>query len=367
MSEQKVVLHLLSRDSGWEESWHVLSLASVMNRSGVRALVAAPGQSWAEKNAPVFGVDFEPLAIGSAANPLTWMKLGALVKKIDAAVVHAHDYSAAVVTVRARMSGCRRVASLYRRNEVDSSILKLDVVFAASERVKGRYDSLHLLYAGADTDVARAAAERRDAIRARFIADFCPVKEKPLFLASVGPFNEAGRQRALLDIMPDILARLPQTHLLLAGDGSDYPELERLVRIMALENDVTFLEPEPDFLDLLAASDLYVSMRRDDDAGIMIHAAMAAGRAGVVGGAGIGQEFHTKSKVGVSIAANQSEDKQAEDCKGAVLHFLQNRHNRDHHGRLANARESQSYCLTESVKAMLEAYQIPVLDGGVCS
>ena len=93
------------------------------------------------------------------------------------------------------------------------------------------------------------------------------------------------------------LAALPDTHLILVGDGPLRPRLEQLAESLGIRTRVTFLGWRRDVAAVLKASDIYIHSTHSDGFGIAACEAMAAGLpvvasdvpglAQVVAGAGI--------------------------------------------------------------------------------
>lgn len=81
----------------------------------------------------------------------------------------------------------------------------------------------------------------------------------------------------LLQAMPRILARHPDTTLLVAGDGDLRVELEREARELGIASRVVFCGPRKDIPELLKLLDLYVLPSKWEGLPMVILEAMAAG------------------------------------------------------------------------------------------
>jgi starch synthase (maltosyl-transferring) len=89
------------------------------------------------------------------------------------------------------------------------------------------------------------------------------------------------RQKAvdwLIRIAPRLFARLPQHDLVLAGEGPERAELERLVGQLGIAGRVRFIGYRTDVPDLLAAADLLVLPSRWEGMPNVVLEAMASGR-----------------------------------------------------------------------------------------
>ncbi len=346
MAESNTYVHVIGSSCAWEDAWFALSLARKIMDKSDGAIILAPETSLAFKTAPEFGLEVEGCELGSAINPLEWRRLSKLAEKHAACAVMAHDRNSAAVLARSKLAqNVRGIAMLYQQRQAVKAgfLAKLDAVYAASRYSGGELvagGGSRLLYAGVDLERLKTVQARRDAERQTLKEKFCPDKDKPLFILYAAPFVKQSRHRLLLEAMPDIIARLPQAHLLLPGEGEEFAELERQARITALENEVTFLDADHEILELMTAADLYVTPCLEDGSGVMAIAAMAAGRAVVAVKDGIYPEILENEKTGVLI-----EHSDAAALAEALYDILHNRTKREHLGRLAAAKAAKSHNL----------------------
>jgi glycosyltransferase involved in cell wall biosynthesis len=77
-------------------------------------------------------------------------------------------------------------------------------------------------------------------------------------LISVGRLSRQKGHRYLLEAMPSVLERFPQTVLLLVGDGLQRAELEQKSCALGIETSVRFLGTRDDVCQLLASADVFV-------------------------------------------------------------------------------------------------------------
>ncbi len=97
-------------------------------------------------------------------------------------------------------------------------------------------------------------------------------------LLNVARISPAKGQKALLEAMPYILKRFPNTKLLLAGDGPLLDELTRLRDDLGLRKYVQLLGRRDDIAALLASSDIFVFSSYYEGLPGAIIEAMAAGK-----------------------------------------------------------------------------------------
>lgn len=140
---------------------------------------------------------------------------------------------------------------------------------------------LHLIPWGADPDVFQTAAETRLTTRRRLGLS----SSQPTIL-SLGRLVRKKGIAYLIQAMPRVLAAVPDTVCLVAGDGPERSHLEGLSQSLGVAQQVRFLGGVawPTTPDLLAACDVFVAPSIHDENGNVdglpttIPEAMAAGR-----------------------------------------------------------------------------------------
>lgn len=81
--------------------------------------------------------------------------------------------------------------------------------------------------------------------------------EDAFVIGHVGHLMAVKNQSFLIRLMPEILNRKPNAHLLLLGEGEDRPKLERLIRELHLENRVIMTGNVRNVADYLSAMDVF--------------------------------------------------------------------------------------------------------------
>lgn len=361
MPERNRILHLIAHDGNWEPFIRIASLAAALRERGFHSLVAAPDHSRLWELSEAAGVEMIEYTLENSINPLRWKNLGDLIKSSDAGLVHLHDGASAKLLSRSRMfaGGPKVIATRY---ESDSGLSGadfgngIDMIACPSKAMAKEYeakgaaaDKLAVVYAGVNIATADRAGEERDVLRTQFRQLFCPAKEKPLIVVNIAPMEAASRQMELLEALPEVLAVRPQTHAVLMGEGSLHDELQRRSKILALEGDVSIIEPDKAFHRLVAACDVYVDLAENDVAGLMLQTAMAAGRSVLAAAGGCHGELIEDGKSGELTTADELKDK--------LLDLLQNRTRREHLGRLAKARAQKYFLMADRAGEMAELYE----------
>ena len=357
------ILHLVSAESDWEPAVRVVALAAALREFGLNSAITAPDHSRLWEVAEAAGVEVVDYSLESSLNPLRWRDLSKTLKSAEAGIIHAHDADAAKLLARARMfSGATATATsrydLRSQPTAAEYAAGVDAVICPSEALaevfrknKEAAGKVRVVFDGAPLALANHALEERDGIRLRYRDAYCPHKEKPLFIVNVAPLESGSGQADILEAMTEIVAALPQTHLFVMGEGSLREELERQVKITALEKDVSFLEPDKAFVRLLAAADLYVSCNDNDVSGFMVQTAMAAAKPIVAKKTGCGEELIEDGKCGLLLA-----DGGAASIKAALLDLLENRTRREHFGRMAKARADKLFDIANQAGRIAEIY-----------
>jgi glycosyltransferase involved in cell wall biosynthesis len=210
-------------------------------------------------------------------------------------VVHTHLYRACVYgRIAARLAGVKAVVAtehslgatqiegrpltfgtraLYRATErLGSGTL---AVSATVERRLGAWGvpapRVHLVPNGIDPAAFRFRAAARTEVRARL-----GIPEDAYVVGGVGR-QVPGKN---FDDLISAVAALPDTHLLLAGDGPERVPLLRLVQDLGVAGRVHLAGPadvEGEVPGLLAAMDLFVSPSAEESFGLAVIEALAAG------------------------------------------------------------------------------------------
>ncbi len=359
MPDTKKILHLVSADCEWEAAVNIASLAAGLREHGLNSAIIAPDHSRLHEVAEAAGVEVVDYALTTSANPMKWLELSRLIKNGDYGLVHAHDADAAkalsrsgfftkpVGVVTTKYDLIKQPISAEYGSSVDAVICPsqalADVFVKAGAEAK-----TSVIFDGVPIAMAERALEDRANLRMEYKNNFCREKDKPLFIVNIAPLEPDSRHADILEAMQDIVAVLPQSHLLIMGEGSLAGELHRQTKITALEKDVTFLEPDKAFLRLLAAADLYVSTSLKDISGFMVQAAMATGTGTVLTPTGCYPEMIEDGKSGIFTNPDTEQP-----LKAAMLELLESRTRREHLGRLAKARAMKLF--NNSVQAGLVA------------
>lgn len=101
-------------------------------------------------------------------------------------------------------------------------------------------------------------------------------------VSMIGRFRGVKNHAEVVRAFADVVRRVPNAHLVLAGDGDLQRDTERLVEDLGLRDPVHFLGPRADVPEILAAADLNLMFSTFEGLPISLLEAMAASRASVV-------------------------------------------------------------------------------------
>jgi len=240
------------------------------------------------------GIAVHDLTAADEPFGVTLLRLHSLLKTLRPDIVHTHLAAAGITgRIMARVGRVPHVVSTlhnvsdwteHRRQPLrtlDRATLRLAdricaVSNAAREAVVRAAPALAprtiTLRNGVAVERFRVAEGAREGARARL--GFAPAD---FVVASVGRLEPGKGLATLLHAAARASARAPMLQLLLVGDGSERPMLERLATTLAIEDWVTFTGTRDDVPLLLAAADMFALPSRREGVGVAAIEALAAG------------------------------------------------------------------------------------------
>jgi glycosyltransferase involved in cell wall biosynthesis len=112
---------------------------------------------------------------------------------------------------------------------------------------------------------------------------------------------------SLIDAFDELRRRLPQSHLVIAGDGPERARLELLIRDRELRRHVSLLGHRDDVRQILPALDVYANSSVSEGISITILEAMAAGIPVLATNVGGTPEIITDGTDGVLVPARRAD------------------------------------------------------------
>lgn len=99
------------------------------------------------------------------------------------------------------------------------------------------------------------------------------IAEDALLVGHVGRFHEQKNHELIIRVMNELLKKEPNSHLLLIGSGPLQNKIEREIKELGLENNITILQNRNDVPELMAAMDVFFFPSRWEGFGnVMIEA-----------------------------------------------------------------------------------------------
>jgi glycosyltransferase involved in cell wall biosynthesis len=269
----------------------LLTVLGLRARGHRTVLVAHPEGELARRASE--GHDLIRLAPAHEVDFAAAFRFARVVRDLSPEVIHAHDphavsmASMALSTIangrRPRLVIARRVDFHLRRNAFSRWKYKqVDAAICSSNAIRGMVIEDGIPEESAFTVHEGVQVERIGALTP---ADVCRELWLPPgspTVGNIGALVAHKGQRYLVDAAPAIVRVLPDTHILIFGEGELRPALTRQIKHLGLEHRVSLVGFRPDILSLLKGLDLFVMSSITEGLGTSILDAMAASKA-VVG------------------------------------------------------------------------------------
>ena len=164
-------------------------------------------------------------------------------------------------------------------------------------------------------------------------------------LGYAGRIDKVKRIDVLLKAFRQVLERLPQAHLVIAGEGSLKAEMEALARTLGISHAVSWLGFQRNMPRLLAAIDVYVQSSVNEGLSLSILEAMAAGKAVVATSVGGAREVIADGETGILVTPGSSAA-----IAAAALDLLEDPDRRAAISRAARTRVESEFGLDKMVE-----------------
>lgn len=262
-----------------------LYLLEGLRRRGMpTVLFAAPG-SPLEERAREGGFEVKPLRIRSEADVPAMMKLSRSLRELRPALIHLHTSHAHTIGVCAAAlsgNGIKRVVSrrvnfsIFRHSFLGLNWIKycygVDRYLTVSASVRDvlvkdgvNPARIRVVHSGVDPERFRGASRSS---RSRLIREWGLPEEVPL-VGAIGVLVPWKGFHHLIEAASLLVSRYPCSFVI-AGEGPQRLELERLVRQAGLEDRFRLVGFRSDIGDLLGAFDIFVSASLEEGLGTSI-------------------------------------------------------------------------------------------------
>jgi len=273
----------------------LLTVLGLRARGHRTVLVAHPDGELARRASE--GHDLVRLAPAHDLDFAAALRFGRVVRDLAPDLIHAHDphaVSMAAMALSTISNGARPLLVIARR--VDFHLKRnafsrwkykqVDAAICSSNAIRAMLIDDGIPENAAFTVYEGVQVERIQALPA---ADVCKELWLPPGSPTVG--NIAALvphkgQRYLVDAAPVVVRALPDTHILIFGEGELRPALTRQIKHLGLEHRVSLVGFRPDIMPLLKGLDLFVMSSITEGLGTSILDAMAASKAVVATTAG---------------------------------------------------------------------------------
>jgi len=366
MSMPRTVLHFSSSSGPGGAETIVAKLASSLDPHRFRSVVCLFRRGWLYDACRDHGIQTEVVPIRGALD-LGWVRsFGALLRREEVAIVHAHEFSAnvygtavarllripAITTVHGKSYYAdrlrRRLAYRYVGRASRMVAVSADLKQFLVNRVGVTADRVNVIYNGLDIDSSPAACSG-DTVRADLRTE-----GYDHVIGAVGSLYPVKGHIHLVRALPAILQRCPRTLLLLIGRGELEQALRQEVARLKLDAHVRFLGFRRDVPLLLSALEVFVLPSLSEGLSMAMLEAMAAGKPVVATRVGGNPELVLDGESGYLVDA---ESPQALADK--VVRLLQDRELANRMGVRGRLRVREKFTLRTMVDAYQRLYESP--------
>ena len=286
----------------------LLNLARGLQHRGAKTEIIAPAGCPLSDRGRTAGIAVTASSSHFEFDPVAILRIARRLRRVRAAVVHAHDaHATSLAAMAGPLAGgilricTRRVDFKPRRWKynwgMDHVICISHAIFDICVQEGLARDRLSQVYSGVDLQHVRRVQSDRRAVRAPFVNN-CP--DRPLIL-NVASLADHKGQRYLLEAMPQVLQAAPDARLLIVGEGELERPLKRQAERLKLNDACEFAGFRPDAAALLHGCDLFVMSSHMEGLCTSVIEAMAAGCAVVASRVGGLPELVEDGRTGLLV------------------------------------------------------------------
>lgn len=321
-------LHL---DSGREfrgGQRQVLYLLQGLQKRGQRVLLCCPRQSPLHERAQAAGIPVQPLTLRSGLDFASSVRLVRLVRDGNFDLVHAHDAGSHSIALAAQGIGRHPALTerlIVTRRSVGQAAGRLDrlkydrdgtMYIAISNAVR---DSLLRLGVAANRILVVPSGIELRPPAARHAGDPWDLGARGVrVIGTVGHLTREKNHALLLDAFARVHQQIPDTHLLLAGDGPLRAALARRATSLGIAPQVTFAGQVEDVATVYAALSIFALSSDVEGLCTSLLDAMAAGVPCAVTAVGGVMEIARHGDSALVVPARD-----ADALAGAIVRLLQ--------------------------------------------
>lgn len=359
MNPDRPLVHLSTATTWRGGEQQVFYLLCGLQAAGFTNILIAPAGSPLSKRAAEVGIQVAEISAGCEYDLLAMWRIARILKREHATLIHAHDaHSVTLAACAGRWVGIPRLAT----RRVDFKINSrwkyrwgMSRVICISEAIRQICEDggipatqMSVVHSGIDLARIREVKVNVPAVRTELGEE----NKKKLFLINVASLTDHKGQVYLLEAMSTVVAKVPQAHLLIVGEGELADELARKARNVAVEDHVHFMGFRDDVPALLQAADLFVMSSHLEGLCTSVMDAMAARLAVVATTAGGLPELVDHEKNGLQVPPR---DPLA--LAAALIELLKDKKRRLRYAEAANQKATRHFGMDKMVAGTLAVYR----------
>ncbi|WHZ29214.1 MAG: hypothetical protein OJF51_004015 [Nitrospira sp.] len=315
---KQTILHLSTTSGPGGAERVISSLSSSLNTEGRRVMVALFRPGWLQTECERLEVETIIMPLSGPLHLGWFFNCLRLIRRERVALIHAHEFSAIVYGwIVSRLARIPFIGTIHgknyfwekaRRRAAYRIIARTAMLVAVSEDLK-RFvvervgipaDRIKVIYNGVtpgppvnDAEVERCRLE-------------LGIQGGDIVLGSVGSLYPVKGHTFLLEAMPTVLKRFPNTVLIIAGRGELEVPLKDQAKRLGIEQNIRLLGMRQDIPRLLALMDVFVLPSLSEGLSMALLEAMAAGKPVVATRVGGNPELVEEGKTGMLVTAEDA-------------------------------------------------------------
>ena len=178
------------------------------------------------------------------------------------------------------------------------------------------------------------------------------IDKGPIVFGHVGRLTEVKNQKLIIDAFGKVHKQLPQTRLVIAGDGPLRSELEQQARSLGIASSITFLGYQSDIASVLSELDIFLLSSVSEGTPLVVIEAMAAGCPVIATDVGGLSEMIEDQQSGMLVPSGD-----AISLANRMLELASDKERRDRLGKRGREIAQARYSLHRMVREYREIYE----------
>ena len=307
------ILHINTERTWRGGEQQTLNLLTGLKERQITCHLVCPAASPMENRAISAGVDVFPITMRGEIDLVAGFRIRKLINKFNYNIVHSHTshahslaFLASIGTGVARLVTRRVDFSIFRHSFLKLSGIKYrfmaDYYIAISKKIKEVMVNdgipaprIVVVYSGIDTQ--RFMSATGDQLMSEF-----DIKENQKVVINVAHLAGHKGQIYLVQAIPHVLAKLPDTRFFIVGQGELMDELKRTASELGLKRELVFTGFRNDVADFYKIADLFVMSSVQEGLGTAVLDALASAKPVVATSTGGLPEIIQDGKTGRLVA-----------------------------------------------------------------